>query len=140
MPVRIVVRYLTLALAACALTASILLQSARAHHSIAARYDLAQRVSVEGVVTRFAFRNPHSLIYLNSGADPGQPWVLQWHGTQILRRHGYSPATIKTGDRIVVAGNPARDGSRMLRILSLSRPADGFNYEADQAEEFLLGL
>jgi hypothetical protein len=128
------------ALIACALTAFALLPSAGAHHSISARFDLSRNVSVEGIVTQFAFRNPHSLVYVDKDADPAQPWVLQWHSTQILRRHGYGPETLKMGDRIVVTGNPARDGSRMLRILTLSRPADGFSYEADQAEEFLLGL
>lgn len=128
------------ALTLCALAASALSTWAGAHHSISARYDLSRKVTVEGIVTQFAFRNPHSLVYLDSDADPAEPWVLQWHGSQILRRHGYGPATIKTGDRIVVTGNPARDGSRMLRILLLNRPADGFTYEADQAEEFLLGL
>ncbi len=112
-----------------------------AHHSISAHFDLEARTVVEGVVTEFSFRNPHTLIYLEvptGGEGATETWVLQWQNTAVMTRRGYGRDTVQPGDRVIAGGNPARDGSNWLRLLRLQRPADGFEYQASIEEEYLL--
>ena len=103
--------------------------SAWAHHSFPAHYVADQSVTVEGVVAEFLWRNPHAFIHLKAMNEAGEPevWALEWHNTIILTRMGYGPDTIRPGEKVIVSGNPSRDGSRRIRMVTLERPADGFS-------------
>jgi len=103
--------------------------AAAAHHSFPAHYVADGSVTLHGTVAEFLWRNPHSFIHLEVRNDAGEPelWALEWHNTVIMASMGYSPDTLKAGDEIVVSGNPARDGTRRVRLVTLERPADGFS-------------
>ncbi len=103
--------------------------SAWAHHSFPAHYVADQSVTVEGVVAELLWRNPHAFIHLEAMNEAGEPevWALEWHNTIILTRMGYGPDTIRPGDKVIASGNPSRDGSRRIRMMTLERPADGFS-------------
>ena len=102
---------------------------ASAHHSFPAHYVADGNVVLEGTVSEFLWRNPHSFIHLEVTNDAGEPelWALEWHNTVIMTRMGFTPETISSGDEVVVSGNPARDGTRRIRMVTLERPADGFS-------------
>lgn len=102
--------------------------SASAHHSFPAHYQVDNNVVLEGTVSEFLWRNPHSFIHLQvkNAAGEDEIWALEWHNTVVMARMGYTPETIKTGDHVIVSGNPARDGTHRIRLVSLERPADGF--------------
>ena len=102
--------------------------AAFAHHSFPAHYLTEGNVVLEGTVTEFLWRNPHSFIHMEVVNDAGKPqiWALEWHNTVIMARMGFSPETLKAGDQVIVSGNPARDGTRRIRLVNLDRPADGF--------------
>ena len=104
---------------------------AHAHHSIASVYDDSQRVTIEGVVTRFQFVNPHPFVVMeiNNPDGKAQQWTLEMDNRSELVEIGFDNATIKPGDRIVVTGSPARTQRQSLYIQRLDRPADGFNYQ-----------
>jgi len=120
---------LLLATAAAVLVA--LAGSASAHHSFPAHYKADGNVTLEGTVSEFLWRNPHSFIHLQVKNEAGEDeiWALEWHNTVVMQRMGYSPETIKPGDRVIVSGNPARDGTHRIRLVTLERPADGFVIE-----------
>jgi len=101
---------------------------AAAHHSFPAHYLTDGDVMLEGKVTEFLWRNPHSFIHMEVQNEQGEPeiWALEWHNTVIMARMGFSPDTIKAGDEVIVSGNPARDGTHRIRLVTLDRPADGF--------------
>jgi hypothetical protein len=103
--------------------------TAAAHHSFPAHYVADANVMLRGTVTEFLWRNPHSFIHLEATNDAGekQIWALEWHNTVIMTSMGYARDTIKAGDEVVVSGNPARDGTRRVRLVALERPADGFS-------------
>jgi len=105
--------------------------AAAAHHSIGNVYDDTQRVTIEGVITRFQFVNPHPLVVVevSSPNDKAGQWMLEMDNRSELAEIGFDSATLKPGDRIVVAGSPARKQRQSLYIIRLDRPADGFNYE-----------
>jgi len=103
-----------------------------AHHSFAAEYDSSQKIEVEGVVTEFVWRNPHSFMKIDVAGKDGtmQSWVTEWGSvTQLSKEGQITRTTLRPGDHIIVSGPPARDASshRML-IGSIKRPSDGWEW------------
>lgn len=99
---------------------------AHAHHS-QAMFDMSQVVTLEGVVTRFEWANPHVYIFLDeTTADgDGTEWKIEAVGPGPLRRLGWSRDTLAPGDRIAITGNPDRDeGTGLVNLLSLRKGAD----------------
>jgi hypothetical protein len=99
---------------------------AHAHHS-QAMFDMSRVVTLEGVVTRFEWANPHVYIFLEQTTADGQgvEWKIEAVGPGPLRRLGWSRDTLAEGDRIEIAGNPDRDeGTRLVNLLSLRKGAD----------------
>lgn len=114
---------------AAALTLALTGGGAAAHHSFPAHYIADASVTLHGKVAEFLWRNPHSFIHLEVVNAAGEPelWALEWHNTVIMTNMGYTPETLKPGDEITISGNPARDGTRRVRLVTLERPADGFS-------------
>ena len=102
-----------------------------AHHSISGVYDDSQRQTIEGVVTRFQFVNPHPFVVtvVTDGNGVAQQWRLEMDNRHELVAIGVTSETLEQGDRIVVTGSPARRQARSLYIRRLDRPSDGFWYE-----------
>jgi hypothetical protein len=102
-----------------------------AHHSIAGIYDDQHPVTVEGVVTRFRFVDPHPFLVMEVRDSSGkaQRWTMEMDNRWELAELGFETETLKPGDRLVVAGSPARRQPHSLYIRRLERPSDGFSYE-----------
>ena len=97
------------------------------HHSLAGFYDTTREISVQGVITEFRFVNPHPFLIIDV---EHQPWKLEMDNLSELADVGMTKETFKSGDRVVVSGNRAREKSQqVLYIRKLDRPADGFRYE-----------
>jgi hypothetical protein len=118
-------------MSAFAIGAAMCATAASAHHSIGNVYDDSQRVTIEGVVTRFQFVNPHPFVVMEVSTpdSKGQQWMLEMDNRSELVEIGFDNATLKPGDRIVVRGSLARTQRQSLYIQRLDRPADGFNYQ-----------
>jgi hypothetical protein len=114
-------RTIWLFLACTAALALVSSNPAVAHHS-PARFDTAQVIMVEGVVTEYEWANPHVYIYLEQTTEAGETiaWEVEGLPPAILRRQGWSESTLRTGDRVVVTGNPARS-SKGLFLTGLQR-------------------
>ena len=116
---------------AFAIGVAVYAMTAHAHHSIAGAYDTSQQVTIEGVVTRFQFVNPHPYLVaeVKDGGGKAQPWRLEMDNRWELVEIGVDNETLKPGDRIVVTGSPARNQAQSLYVRKLERPADGFRYQ-----------
>lgn len=81
-----------------------------AHHS-SARFDKSQSVTVEGIVTRVKWANPHVYIYIDQTTDSGQTinWEIEGAPPAGLRRMGWSRDKLQVGDQLIVSGNPSRN-------------------------------
>jgi len=114
----------------CSVGAALAVRLAQAHHSLAPVYDTTQQVSLEGVITHFHFVNPHPYLTLEVRPESAeaQQWRLEMDNRRELVEVGMDEQTLKAGDRVLVKGNPIRDGSRALYIRVLDRPSDGFQY------------
>ncbi len=95
-----------------------------AHHSVAAEYDTTRSNTVEGVVTRVWYRNPHVRYHLSVTNDNGEEVIWNTHGHNIgmLTRMGWTKNTIKIGDKVSMTGDATRDGSPKLFIRTVVLP------------------
>ena len=101
-------------LVASALLASLAVFSsaALAHHGVAG-YDLNKTVTLHGTVTKFDWSNPHVVVYLDAKNDAGetQHWTIEFAAPVHMVRAGWSKASMKTGDDIVIETHPSRNGA-----------------------------
>ncbi len=83
-----------------------------AHHSTAI-YDSEKPIELQGKVIEWKFTNPHCVIVLEvAGADGSiQRWLLEGGNTSGIFRQGWTPMTLKPGDRIVLTVRPLRSGA-----------------------------
>lgn len=105
---------------------------AYAHHSFAATYFVDREITIEGKVTQFMYRNPHSFIKVDAPDDKGQmqTWSIEWGGGAQLSREHVTRDTLKYGDHVIVTGNPGRDSSEhRIRMHKIVRPSDGWKWE-----------
>ena len=85
-----------------------------AHHSFAAEFDGAQRVTLSGVVTKVEWTNPHVWFWVNvKDEKTGQltNWGLEMGSPNALQREGWTPNTMKIGMTVTVNASRAKDGS-----------------------------
>lgn len=104
---------------------------AAAHHRWAEVYKEGTQISIEGDVTQWEYRNPHSFVYVivRDAHNHAQQWIVECGGAQQLRRVGVTAATLKPGQHVIVTGSPGRvDEDRRLRLLTIVRPQDGFKW------------
>ena len=96
-----------------------------AHHSTAL-YDMANPVTVAGVVKRFEWTNPHALIYLDVKDDQGniKEWTIELTSPSQLKAYGWARDLVKPGDRISCTGGRAKNGLPAM-LSSLLRLSDG---------------
>jgi hypothetical protein len=101
-------------------------EAARAHHAFSAEFDDSRTISVQGVVTEFHLVNPHATMFMEVRDEAGKiaKWEVEFAGRLNLAKGGWTPTTIKPGERVTVTGNPTHSGSPRLAFLRLVR-ADG---------------
>ena len=104
--------------------------TAHAHHS-GAFYDLGKQITIEGTVARYDWANPHVYIYVAQTVDDGRviEWEVETFPPGVMRRQGWSPDTLRAGDRIVVSGNPARNVANTSLYPTLIRRGGRTLYE-----------
>jgi len=95
---------------ACVSLCVALAPAAWAHHS-QSEYDLRGKVEVEGTVTKVEWRSPHAWIYVDVVNDKGETvnWSFELPSPVTLMRRGWTRDSLKPGDRVKVAGAPARN-------------------------------
>jgi hypothetical protein len=104
-------RLLTL-LAFVTLPGAVFTAAPLAHHSTAI-YDSDNPVELRGTVVEWRFSNPHCLIRLEVADAKGGTtvWLLEGPNTAGLFRQGWTPKTLKPGDKLMVTVRPLRSGA-----------------------------
>ena len=97
-----------------------------AHHSWTSDYDGSQPVTVEGVVTKVEWTNPHVHFYVDITNEDGSVtnWNFEMASVLSLERGGWSRRTLEAGDRITVGGFSGR-AVRERAIASSITTSDG---------------
>jgi len=108
-----------------------------AHHAFMTEYDADQIVNLKGVVSRFAWANPHCHVFVDVKDSDGK--VIQWDfemgGPGILVQNGWEKTTLHSGDPVSVRAALARNGAKKAsarevtltdgKRLSAASPVDG---------------
>ena len=86
---------------------------ASAHHSFAAEYDANKPVTLTGTVTKMAWINPHSWIYIDVKKPDGnvENWAVEAGPPGTLIRAGFTKESLSAGTVIKVNGYRAKDGA-----------------------------
>ena len=81
-----------------------------AHHSWTAEYDSKKPVTVNGVVTKVEWTNPHTHFYIDSKDANGKvtSWNFEMASTPALERGGWSRKTLPVGTQVTVSGFAGR--------------------------------
>ena len=104
---------------------------AHAHHSYAATYLEMQSTTIEGELVQFLFRNPHSFVHVLVKEKDGSQvrYTVEWGGAAQLGSQGLTRNTLQPGDFVIITGSPGRNpAEHRVRMVSLSRPNDGFSW------------
>ena len=113
-------------IAACALIAGGRLASA--HHSFSAEFDGSKTFKMTGTVTKVEWQNPHTYFFIDVVDDKTgktENWGLEMGSPNALARAGWSRSTLKVGDRVVVEGSLAKDGSHTANAKAVQFEATG---------------
>ena len=119
-----------------AMSVGLAAHSASAHHSFAAQYDASRPVTLQGVVTKVEWTNPHARFYINVTDAGGKVvnWNLELASPNYLKRAGWSSSSLKEGDQVTVEGSLARSGANMANA-RLVTFADGTRVFARSAQD-----
>jgi hypothetical protein len=81
-----------------------------AHHGSSVSYDVAKRITLKGIVTEFAWSNPHVQIYFDAKDEKGDivNWTGEMNSPGVLARGGWSRHSVKPGDQITITLVPSR--------------------------------
>ena len=121
-------RLVVLIFAAAALLGGV---RAHAHHSFAATYSEGKKVTLEGDLVQFLWRNPHSFVHILVKDEKGnmQRWAVEWGAGGQLGNQGVARDTLKPGDHVIITGDPSRTaGDFRLRMRTIFRPSDGWRW------------
>lgn len=101
--------------------------SAVAHHSLSGVYDIRGSGEVTGTIVKVEFVNPHGKMTLNVPNADGTTteWVMTTGSANTLQGLGFGeggPNTVVAGDVVTIAYFPARNGSPLgfIRTITLA--------------------
>ena len=81
-----------------------------AHHSSSPHFDQNKTLTINGVVTKFRFVNPHAWVYLDVVDQDGNTaeWNCELGAASVLSRAGWSEGLLKPGTEMTIEGIAAR--------------------------------
>src|SRR5437667_10098003 len=95
-----------------------------AHHGTQISYDMNKAVDVKGVITKFAWLNPHSQLYFDVKDKDGNTvtWAAEMRAPGNLIAEGYTRKELmeklKPGTDVTVTGNPSKAGARAVDLIT----------------------
>ena len=106
---------------------------ASAHHSLAAEFDVEKPVTLQGVLTKMEWVNPHGWLYIDATQDDGTVvnWAIEAGGPNALLRRGLRKTDFPIGLEILVEGYAAKSGAPK---------ANGQTVTLTDGRDFFLGV
>jgi len=97
-----------------------------AHHSFEAEYDSKKPLTVQGMVTKLEWTNPHARFYVDAKDESGKVtnWNFELGSPNVLTRQGWRRDSLKVGDSVTVEAYMAKDGTNLANARRVTL-ADG---------------
>ena len=75
-------------------------------------------LTLEGVVTRVEWTNPHVYIHVDVDNERGASfsWVVEAQSPRVMSLFGWSPTSRVRGDRVTIAANPLRNRAARMAL------------------------
>ena len=97
-----------------------------AHHSVPAQYDVSKMITIQGVVTKTEWKNPHARFWVDAKNDDGtvSEWEMELPAPNALKlmKESVKIDFVKQGDQVTVNLWRAKDGSRLAHALAVTVP------------------
>lgn len=90
-------------------------------------FDDKQTLKLDATVTKLRWTNPHVYIEVETLDKSGNTvsWSIEGLAPSGMRSGGWSPQSVEPGERVIVAGNPARNPNRKMMLGSSVIKEDG---------------
>lgn len=95
---------------------------ASAHHSFA-MFDFEKSVTLQGVIKKFDYSNPHTWIDMVVANPDGTTdvWGFEAGATNTMHRLGWTSTTLKPGDKVSMEFHPMKNGSKAGSLIKVTR-------------------
>ena len=95
-----------------------------AHHSFQAEFDVKKPVTLNGVVTKIEWMNPHAWFYMDVADDKGnvEHWQIETGAPIELVRRGWRKSDLKVGDHVTVQAFRAKDATNTVSARMVTFP------------------
>src|SRR6187399_931109 len=95
------------------LLAAVLTGPLLSHHSVAGTYDISKPMTLQGIIAKMEFRNPHSVMDLDVRNANGSVtrWRIEIAGPKSLAKVGLETTFFELGKSYFIEVCPAFDGS-----------------------------
>ena len=101
----------------CVLVAGLFIAPALVAHHSEANFDHDNVYVMKGTVTKMDFVNPHIIIHFDvRKSGQLESWVGTTSSPNAMRRYGWTPASAKEGDEIVVTGFLDKEGKKIIQM------------------------
>ena len=100
-----------------------------AHHSFAAEFDVNQPITLEGVLTKMEWINPHGWIYVDVKGQDGTVtnWAVETGAPNALLRRGLRRTDFPLGVDVRITGYKAKSGKPVANGRTVTFP-DGRDF------------
>ena len=103
--------------------ALVLSATAWAHHSMSALFDINDKITITGTLTKIDWRNPHIELIVETKKGGSETWSLEGPSPGFFRQRDINKSNIEAAlNKMVTAeASRARDGSKagLLRVMTL---------------------
>ena len=98
-----------------------------AHHGTGTSYDQNKTVQVKGKVTEFAWKNPHSALFMDvtDGPFKGKNYAVELNSPGVMIRQGWTKKQFQVGDEVVINVHPSKTGASVGECLSCTVIVNG---------------
>ena len=97
-----------------------------AHHSLASQFDEGKPLTLQGVITKVDWVNPHVWVYIDTKDSSGavEQWTLETLPPATLRKGGLRSDMLGKGQTVTVLAYRARNDSKLAFLRKITF-ADG---------------
>jgi len=94
------------------------------HHSVEAEFDTSKMVTIQGLVTKIEWMNPHARFWVDVKNSDGtvSDWEMELPPPNALKLRGVRMDFVKQGDQVTVSLWRAKNGSRLAHTLEVTLP------------------